>query len=194
MGTMNIRLCPRPSPTNERGFTLIEVLAVVALLAILLTLSAPALRTYWFTQSLHSATDEAVSLLRRLQARVTSESHPLVYGARFRKGSSDYALILYDPRAIAPAPACTQDGGTRAFNTGVFNATVRVSATTTAVPDSSEAAACRAQLPGVTTNDVFVFFYARGTATPGTIRLEQPNLDRGENVTISGLTGRVERT
>lgn len=191
---MSIHRSARPCSTDERGFTLIEVFAVLALLAILVGLAAPALRTYWFTQSLDSATDEAVSQLRRLQARVTSESHPLVYGARFRKGSSDYALILYDPRAVAPAPACTQDGATRAFNTGVFNATVRISATTTAVPDSPEAAACRTQLPGVITDDVFVFFYARGTATPGTIRLEQPSLGRGENITISGLTGRVERT
>ena len=190
MTSRQVRLRAR----DQRGFTLIEIFAVLGLLAILVTLAAPALRTYWFTQSLQVATDEAVSQLRRLQARVTSESHPLVYGARFRKGSSDYALVIYDPRAVAPTPACRQDGGTRSFNSGVFNATVRVSATTTAASDSAEATTCRTQLPGVTTDDVFLFFYARGTATAGTIRLEQPHIGRGEDVTISALTGRVERT
>lgn len=191
---MTIPASSRRSSLDQGGFTLIEIFAVLALLAILVTLAAPSLRTYWFTQSLHAATDETVSQLRRLQARVTSESHPLVYGARFRKGSSDFALIVYDPRAVAPAQACRQDGQTRAFNSGVFNATVLVNDTGTSVVDGAEATACRAQLPGITTNDVFVFFYARGTATPGSIRLEQPHLGRGETVTISGLTGRVERS
>ena len=187
-------LLRRTFRTDQRGFTLIEVFAVLGLLAILMTLGAPSLRNYWLTQSLESGVDEAVSQLRRLQARVTSESHPLVYGARFRKGSSSYSLIVYDPRAVSPSPACRQDGGPRQFNTGVFNAAVRVSTVATAVPDSPEATACRAALSGVTSDDVFVFFYARGTATAGTIRLEQPALQRSRDISIIGLTGRVERT
>ena len=184
----------RPTQLDQRGFTLIEIFAVLGLMAILLALAAPAVRTYWLSQSLDSVTDEAVTQLRQLQAQVTSESHPLVYGARLRKGSSDYAIVIYDPRAVSPNPRCTQDGNTRTLTSGVFNATVLVSATNTAVPDSAEATVCRAELSGATTNDVFVFFYARGTATPGTIRMEQPALGRGENITISGLTGRVDRS
>lgn len=179
---------------GSAGFTLVEVLTATVIFGMVLVLSAGALRHFWFVQSLDNSTDEAVSQLRQLQTRVVSESHPLVYGIRFRKNSPDYALITFDPRAVAPAVRCVQDGATRSFDSGSFGVLVRVSANVTSVPDSPEATICRSDLPGVISNDVFVFFYARGTATAGTIRLDQPNLGRGENIVITGLTGRVERT
>lgn len=185
---------PSHPHSDQRGYTLIEVFIAIGLMAVLVTLGAFGLRNYWYVQSLDSGTDEAVSQLRQLQERVVSESHPLVYGARFRKGSPDYALVVYDPRAVAPTPMCTQDGQIRSFDRGSMSASIQVSTSTTAVPDSAEATACRAELSGVTAADVFVFFYARGSATAGTIRLEQTNLNRGENIVITGLTGRVERT
>ena len=179
---------------GQHGYTLVEVLVATVLIGILVTLGASGLRQYALGQALDGATDEVVAQLRQLQARVVSESHPLVYGARFRKGTPEYAMIVYDPRAISPTPQCTQDGGVRLLDTGSFGLPVRVSHSATSVPDSPEATICRASLPGITSDDVFVFFYARGTATPGTIRVEQPALGRWHDVALNGLTGRVERT
>lgn len=181
--------------------TLIEMLVVLALAGLLIATSASSLRGFWFTQSLNGATDEVVTQLRQLQARVTSESHPLVYGARFSPGSSDWALVRFDPVASGTADdTCTQYAPAT-FDSGVFTAEVVVSPTGTAVPDSNEASICRSRLKdsagssvAVAPSDVFVFFYARGTATAGTIRLEQPNTFKSEAVTITSLTARVERS
>jgi prepilin-type N-terminal cleavage/methylation domain-containing protein len=169
---------------REAGFTLIEMLVAMALSAILLTLGASALRHYWFVRSLHGAQDQSVTQLRDLQARVVSESHPLVLGLRFEPGESDYAIVRYRPAtATSPTEECTFTD--QSFDSGV----VVKSATFSAA--SGITAFCKGR-PGAA-NSQFVFFFARGTATEGNLVLEQPQLaGKSVKVTVTPITGRVE--
>jgi prepilin-type N-terminal cleavage/methylation domain-containing protein len=170
---------------KEAGFTLIEMLVAMALSAILLTLGASALRNYWFVRSLHGAQDQTVTQLRDLQARVVSESHPLVFGLRFAPGQSRYAIVEYRPATTSsPTEKCTETG--QSFNSGV----VVKSATFSAA--SGITAFCKGVIPGAATSQ-FVFFFARGTATEGNLVLEQPQLaGKSVKVTVKPITGRVE--
>lgn len=173
---------------NEKGYTLIEVLVVLALGAILLTLSAGALRNFWFVQSLEGATSEVTTQLRRIQVRTTSESNPLVYGARFRFGSSEWGVVRYDPNG----GTCTEVE-TKSLDTGVFSAGARISGNTslTTFSTTNETTTCRTALSAP--DDQFAFFYARGSATAGQVTVEQPQLGRIRTVTVAAITGRVTR-
>jgi prepilin-type N-terminal cleavage/methylation domain-containing protein len=167
---------------REQGFTLIELLVSMGLAMLLLTLSAWALRGYWFEQSLEGGSEDIISQLRQLQESSVSESHPIVFGARFEEGSSNYLLLRYNPKepAVAGDDECTEEG-TRAFETRV-------------VVDEAEFDPPSGILPSLCpgSGDHFVFFFARGTATGGYLVLSQPERNDTRTITVSGLTGRVE--
>jgi prepilin-type N-terminal cleavage/methylation domain-containing protein len=167
---------------RQEGFTLIELLSAVALVAILMTLAAGALRNFWLTQALHGGRDGVITQLRAQQERVVSESHPLVFGARFREGSSDWALVQFDPRTNQ----CSQTREMR-LDSGVRVAAASFSEVGSLAPIVAE---CRSDL-GAATGDDFVMFFARGTASAGSLTLRQPALGRELGVTVTALTGRV---
>jgi prepilin-type N-terminal cleavage/methylation domain-containing protein len=172
---------------NERGVTLIEMLVGMLLTAMLLALSAGAARTYWLNQALSSAQGQIVSQLRQTQEQVVSETHPTVYGVRFRVGSSDWGVVAYDPTITGshPAATCTQ------VRNNTFATGVTVTAASFAAPtDTTMANLCKA-IPGAAT-DAFVYFYARGSATGGSVTVTQPSLGRSEVVTVTPITGRAE--
>jgi prepilin-type N-terminal cleavage/methylation domain-containing protein len=168
------------SPRSDAGFTLVELLVVITITGILLTLGASALRTYWLTQALEGSAEEIVSQLRQLQQRTDSESHPLVYGVRFEVGSSAWTIIRYDPSAALNK--CTTDG-TRTFSDGVY-----VSAANFASPSNVNVTDCP------NSSQQFVFFYARGTATGGSLTLRHDITSDTETISVLPLTGRVRRT
>lgn len=177
---------------DERGFSLIEILAVIALSAILLTLGAGALRHYWLVHTLDAATDEVVTQLRQVQERTVSESHPLVFGVRFRDGSSQWDVVKYDP---AGSGSCTREQQ-NTFDNGVLSAGVQVIGPRFPMdPTRPELVSCKAQSWAAST-DEFVFFYARGNAVEGDLTLRQPALGptRDETVDVFGITGRVVRS
>lgn len=171
---------------NEDGFTLVEMLVAMALTVILMSLSASAFRQYWLTRSVTTAQDQTVTQLRHLQARVVSESHPLVFGARFEPGSSSYSVIEYQP-AIPGSPVvperCTATD--QSFETGVIVQSASFSNA------SGISSFCSTAL-GAPASE-FVFFFARGTATEGNLVLEQPALEgRTRAINIKPITGRVQ--
>lgn len=200
---------------KEQGFTLIEVLTAIALAAILMTLGAAAFRQYWLVQSLHGGAQETQALFRGLQSRVTSESHPLVYGARMPVGGSQIVgLVKYDPAGGGGGvPTCVQYA-TDSLNSGSMSAAAQLT-----FPDvtysasnpsgfgfveSAETTFCRTSgnlttpsggtvtSPSVATTDQYVWFYARGTATAGRVQVVVPVLpDRSRVVQVAGLTARV---
>lgn len=169
----------------ERGFTLIELLVTISIVSLLLTLGASSLRGFWFRSSLNASVDETKTQLRQAQTRATAESHPLTYGFRFRAGEASYSLIRIDP-TVTTGSQCTEIG-TRNLESGVSI----VSAVFADGP-SDLMTACSSTLPGFVAGDELVFFYSRGSATPGTITLDHSAVSDPQTLTVLPLTGRVD--
>jgi len=162
-------------------------MTVMALTAVLLTLSAIAVRHFMYVQALSTSTDSVITQMRQAQQQAESESHPLVYGVWFISvgDSARWGTLQYDPAKASP---CTEIGK-RQFERGVevesvsFNVDpVRTSACRTALSSAGVDESASAQI---------AFFYARGTATPGSLTLEQTVLDRSTTLDVTGITGRV---
>lgn len=171
---------------RQEGFTLIEILVAIALASVILTLGASALRSFWLVRSLEGGADGAVTQLRELQESAVSETHPIVFGAHFDVGTSDWRTVRYDPR-LAPGSQCSI-AGTRRFDTGVLVQSAAFEA------DEAASAACIPLIPGSTDTE-FVFFFARGSATGGSLTLTHPSLGgRLKTVTVLPITGRVDES
>lgn len=172
---------------KQAGVTLIELLVTMGIVALLIGLSAVAVRVFWQHQSLNAATDEIVTQLREQQEDSVSQAFPLVFGVGFSAGRNDFTLFTYDPGSAS----CTAEN--RTLDAGAFSSSARVASTSMANDVAvAEYVSC-AGLPGVV-NDQIIFFHARGTSTGGSIVLEQPGLDRQTTVTVSVATGRVTKT
>jgi prepilin-type N-terminal cleavage/methylation domain-containing protein len=167
------------SVKSEDGFTLIELLVVMALMAILFALGALALRHFWFVQGLEGASDQVVTELRAAQTSVGAENHPVVYGVRFVPGSPTWGVVQYDPRT---SPKCS------AVETHNFEAAVSIQSASSTGADAIKTE-CEATLGAASR---FIFFFARGSATPGTINLVSQQTGDTRVVQVAGVTGRVE--
>ena len=198
---------------DDNGFSLIEMLVVIGLVAILTAISFGGLRNYWLTQALEGGANEIVAQLSQLQAQVTSESHPLVFGARFPSaGSTTFGLVRYDPTG---ARSCTQvgtastsgtfsPGGARVIFPGVlyptnptgygFDLALPPSAFCNTGGNLKTPSGAVVTTPPVSSTDQYVWFYAKGTASAGRLQVTLPALTRTIAVTVKGLTGRVERS
>jgi prepilin-type N-terminal cleavage/methylation domain-containing protein len=191
----------RRAHRDQSGFTLIEVITASLMILILAGLSYPPIRNYWWRNALEGAADQMVTEMRGLQSRVTAESHPLVYGIRFTSADgmmSDgrWGLVKYDPTGGAGGtPSCNQYA-TGTFEPGLFGAQVSITSPSfTGGTPSDEQAFCRDAITGADT-DEFLFFYARGTATAGTVKIREVHLGAAKDITltVSSLTGRVDRS
>jgi prepilin-type N-terminal cleavage/methylation domain-containing protein len=171
---------------KEAGFTLIEVLTTILIASVLMTLAATALRSYWLGRALYDGAEEVVTGLRELQERSVSESHPLVFGAWFKEGSSTWGAVRYDSND----PSVSGDDECVTIGTYQLPAGVEVQTTTSFTSVSPQTSTCAAPAPS---GSDIVFFFARGTSTGGDIELYQPKKDTTEDLSISPLTGRVER-
>jgi prepilin-type N-terminal cleavage/methylation domain-containing protein len=173
---------------REAGFTIVELVATMAITAIVLTFGAFAVKHYWYVRSLQTAQDTVVTALRSVQQRSISESHPNVYGVRFLKGTSNFGVVRYD--ASAATPTCTPVTQQQLGNGTLFSADAD-----TDFPDVAVmTAACRDAAPASPDYEV-VFFYARGStnasSSVGSVELSQPQVDRTKEIAVSRLTGRV---
>lgn len=169
---------------SERGFTLIEILVALFLVSVILTLGVGALRHFWLVRSLSGGSETVVTQMRTTQEKVVSESFPLVYGVRFDVETNKYHSVRYDPgNSGAGDDTCTLTE-TSSFSSGVMIKSASFE------PDAYITEFCRSSTGGGALAG-FVFFYPRGYATPGSVVLEQPTLDRIKTITVAGLTGRV---
>lgn len=160
----------------------------MTLLSLVLTLGATGFRHYWLLHQLESAQGEVATQLRQTQARVASESHPFIYGARFTPGSPAWALVKYNQgtnRLSTADDSCNVDGPARSLG-GVE--TVAAPASGFTAPQGVDLSKCG----GAHSTDVFVMFYAKGTATGGKLTLRSATLDRTRAIHVSSLTSRVE--
>ena len=160
--------------------TLVEVLVVIVVISLLLAISASALRNFWLVKSLQAAQDDVISQLKQDQQRSESESAPMVYGARFQKGTSTWGTVQYNGNTGACAVV-----NSVTFDTGV------VVANSTDFPDATGTTACRNASPDASANNEVVFFYPSGSATAGSAILSQPAIGRTGTVMVSAVTGRV---
>ena len=170
--------------SNEKGFTLIELLAGILIASLLMGLGALALRNYWFVQSLRRSRAEVVTQMRSAQQKAMAESHPLVYGVWFEPGESGWGVVKYDPTDGGSCEVVDQYD----FGGGVESA-LPANVTERFVVDSGVQSQCNPVVPG--TGERFAFFYPRGSATAGKIRLTSVHLDNEYVVEVKGVTGRV---
>ncbi|MDQ4124620.1 MAG: type II secretion system GspH family protein [Actinomycetota bacterium] len=168
---------------SQSGFTMVELLAVTAIGAILLTLGAGALRDYTRGKALQGARDMAVTQLREAQQRTFSEGYPRAYGLRFLPQGKGWDLVRYD----ASTGTCS------VVSSQVLTDGVRVAPSTadTDFPDSPAASSCRSAAPNGSAAYEVVLFYARGTATAGKVTFELPGTGKTRLLQVNGATGRV---
>ena len=174
---------------DQSGFTLIELLTVMGLVAILLAIGSFSLRHFWFVRSLEGGKQEMITQLRQLQQRVGAASAPLVYGARFTVGSGTWALVQYDTSKPTVPCVLIKEG---TFDKEVeFDAGVTVSAVD--FSNYGDSSSSSNNITGNCLNGAtdIGWFFARGTATQGSVTIRQPQLGRTETVCVAALTGRV---
>jgi prepilin-type N-terminal cleavage/methylation domain-containing protein len=171
---------------GTEGFTLVELLVTLLLLAVLMAIAGTALRHYWWVQSLEGGQNSIVTDLRGLQQRVTSETFPVVYGARFTAGGSRWQNVKYDPVANSCSVVREGDFDGGEFSGGVVVESGEFEDYITGGINASDG--CKSGLTGASV----VFFFARGTATPGQLTLVQSSLDQRKDVCVTGLTARVD--
>lgn len=169
----------RMKDPKESGFTVVELMAAMAIGALLLTLSAGALRDYTRGKALAGARDRVVTQLRHAQQRTFAEGYPKAYGVRFLKGGQRWDLVRYD----------ASTGGCAVVESNVFDNTVEIAATGTDFPDGGAAAACAGLAPAGSYE--VVLFYARGTASAGTVKLDLDESPKTRSVQVDAATGRV---
>jgi prepilin-type N-terminal cleavage/methylation domain-containing protein len=189
---MSLRLLTPQGGRNlvraERGFTILELVTAIALLSLILSTGAVAFRHYWLVHSLETSQGDVATQLRQIQARAGSESHPYIYGARFTPNSSTWSLVKYDQgadRTSTSDDSCSGQGSPRTLSAAV---TLGAPSSSFTSPSGVDLAKCG----GAHGSDLFVMFYARGTATGGTLTLRSPNLGKTRTITVSALTSRVE--
>lgn len=161
---------------------MLEVLVTMAVLSIALTLGAQSLRHYWLAQSVPRAADELTVQMRQLQQRAAAQSHPFLFGVRFREGSEEWSVVKYDRKSNSSLTddVCVEER--RVPMAG--RVSIAEASFSTDVPiDLSKC-------PGASGSE-FVMFLAKGTATAGGVHLTQAGLDRQAVLCVGGLTARV---
>jgi prepilin-type N-terminal cleavage/methylation domain-containing protein len=190
---------------KEQGFTLVELLAVIALTSIMLTLGVVAIRNFWLVRSLDGSRHQVSAQLKALQQQSVSESNPIALGAWFRvmtpatdTGSPQWGTVRADPGAdLAWGTAddtCTSLSQRR-FSGGVQVATasfVDPAAALRPVTKATIATLCKAQVSAAASATDFALFFPRGTSTSGCVSLTQPRLSKPNlYVQLTALTGRT---
>jgi prepilin-type N-terminal cleavage/methylation domain-containing protein len=155
---------PARAAAGEGGFTLVEAVVGLSIVGILMAMAVPAWDNYRAAQERVSASRDVVSVLRHTQMRATAEETS--YRVRIDAAARRLTVARYDG-------AVWVTRGSRALQ----GSAVRV--TEPAFVDRS----------GTTTADAF--FYARGTASPGSVRVSSSGSELSHVITVEGLTGRV---
>lgn len=93
----------RQVPSLQSGFTLIELILVLALLALVLAVSAPSLSKFFKGRSLESEARRFMALTRHAQSRAVSEGVPMVLWfdskQRLYGLNADRSFVQDDPMA-----------------------------------------------------------------------------------------------
>ena len=159
---------------SDRGFTMVEMLAVFAVSAILFGIAASAFTNYQVKTTHRAARTEVVSVLRNTAERALSEGRTYcVYfngdtWATYRYACSGSTSVLVEP---ARGFEASQEHLAASLTTPTFPA------------PSVQATSCPAA-------NACAYFYPRGISSSGTVTVSRsglPNLA----VTLEGLTSRA---
>jgi type II secretion system protein H len=151
---------------RDSGFTLIEVLVTISLLSVMMAIAVTGWSS-WTKSSEHSGTaSEVESTLRQTQQRAVTEGRAMC--VKFDVGADTYAVYT---------------GACGAANVQVLGPL------TTAADDVHLASPSFTGQSGTTSTDVT--FYARGSASPGTVKVTRTGESKVYTLQVEGLTGRV---
>jgi prepilin-type N-terminal cleavage/methylation domain-containing protein len=151
---------------RDRGFTLIEMVFTMAILALLLAIGVPGWRAYQRAQEQSGSARTLVSFLRDAQVRAVSEE--VSYKAAFAADGKSVTLQRFNGSTYVDAGQLTPTGTTVTYSSPAFT-----------------------QTDGSTQS--YAIFRPGGSATPGSVKLVRRGSSKIYTVTVEGLTGRVSQ-
>jgi type II secretion system protein H len=152
-------------PERDSGFTMIELLVTISVMGIMMAIAVSGWSS-WSKASAHKGSArELESMLRQTQQRAVTEARNMC--VEFDADDRHYTLYTGE----CDDGPLVQAGGPFSTNAGVQL-------------DSASFTGRHATGAGVT-------FYARGTASPGTVTLTRSGEAKVYTVRVEGLTGRV---
>ena len=166
---------------RESGFTIVELMAVIAIGAVLLTLGAGALRDYTRLKALTGGHETTMTQLRHSQHRTFSEGYPKAYGIRFLEDGNRLDLVRYD----ASTNTCV------VVESHKLTHGVTVSAAATDFLDNGATGKCEEAAPNASTGYEVALFYARGTANGGTVTYVLEGTSKQRTLDVNAATGKV---
>ncbi len=150
--------------SNERGFSLTELIVVVGMIGVLSLLAVPSLLSYWQTSSLSAGAEQLASVMNRARQLAISRNSSVCVE---RTGTA----VRLRPTTTTPADcagAVWTGVGTDGAGLIQIASNLQVSAATASV----------------------IFTNAGGASTTGTYTLTDPTTSRSRTVVVS-TTGRV---
>ena len=152
-------------PAKDSGYTLVELLVVIALMGVMMAIAVGGW-SLWSRASEPSGTArELQSLLRSTHQRAITEGTAM--------------CVLFDPAGT---------GYTVYRGTCEASTKVKVQGP---LPTNGELVRIQSPTFTGTTATTGVTFFARGTATPGSVRVVRSGSSKVYTVSVEGLTGRV---
>ena len=158
---------PGTVPTGERGFTVIEVAVAMVVLGIMVGLGMPGYARYQQSQEHVSAARDVLSVFRNAQLRATAEA--TTYRVDVDPATRTVTVLRFDGSTYVQRSRLVLDGNTLQVESVAFR-------------DKTGTLTPRA------------YFYARGTASAGSVVIGRQGSDRDRTVSVEGLTGRVSTT
>ena len=154
----------------ENGFTLIETMFAMVLLGILVGISAGPYSNYRGKQEHKGTTRELVAFLRRAQVRAVSEE--TTYRVDIAADGRSATAFRFNGTGYTPGQIIRTPTRRIRYDAATFAAPVGVTG-------------------GSGTGMASVYFYARGSASKGTVTVVRESSDRIYTVDVEGLTARV---
>ncbi|HEY9562259.1 MAG TPA: GspH/FimT family pseudopilin [Nocardioides sp.] len=157
----------RPTPGDgDAGFTLVEVLITMVLMGVMMAVAVAGWNSWASAREQSGTAQEITSYLRQAQQRAVTEGRAMCVD--FDLAKSEWSL--YRGRC---------DGTDRTLLEGPIPT------------DSDKVDIASASFTSTASGQHGVTFTARGTATPGTVRITRSGTDKAYVIHVEGLTGRV---